>query len=297
MPWVDSLDWTSLNSLRRYPLREGSSALSTDEAFDIPDTLILDFTLSATSEVERRFHISKIFNKLTSAIIEISDDLGNVAGTFEISTANQNGKTDVDYYMTATDLYVGASGKITIGTLNDLSYRPSGVFQFIFSSTEFEPRTIVPGLRAIDRIVFTDSTGAQHSLTGDVKLTARNNLKFSLSDNKIILDAGDNLGLNKQCATSVCVKSINGVAPDPSSGDISLIGISCLNVTSPSQYTLNMEDTCCTPCSGCNDLEELTTRLTSLENKFLDLRGSYNNVNNQLTTYLSTVNSNCACPA
>jgi hypothetical protein len=297
MPWVDSLDWTSLNALRRYPLREGCSALSTDESFDIPDTFIVDFTLSATSAVERRFHISKIFNKLTAAIVEISDDLGNIAGTFEISAAAQNGNTDVDYYMNATDLYVGANGKMTVGTLSDLAYRPSGIFQFTLTATEFEPRTVIPGLRGVDRLVFIDSASGQYSLTGDVTITSRNNLRFSYATNKVILDAGDNLGLNKQCAISTCIKSINGVVPDPATGNVSLIGTNCLTVSSPSQYTLNLEDSCCTPCSGCNDLEELTTRLTSLENKFLDLRSSYSNVNNQLTTYLSTINSNCACPS
>ena len=111
------------------------------------------------------------------------------------------------------------------------------------------------------------------------------------------MDAGDNLGLNKECAVTTCVKSINGVAPDPATGNISFLGIDCLKVYSSAQYTIDLEDTCCTPCSGCNDLEELTSRLTSLENKFLDLKGSYNNVNAQLTNYLSTINSNCACPA
>lgn len=177
MPWIDSLDWTSLNAIRRYPLREGSSALSIDETFDLPDTLIVDFTLSATSAVERRFHISRFFNKLTSAVIEISDDLGNVAGTFEISAAAQAGSSDKDYYMTATDLYVGANGRITIGTLADLAYRPSGMFEFNLTATEFEPRTIIPGLRGVDRLVFIDVSGEQYALTGDVTLLSRNNLR------------------------------------------------------------------------------------------------------------------------
>jgi hypothetical protein len=297
MPWVDSLDWTSLNALRRYPLREGSSALSVDESFDIPDTFIVDFTLCASSDVSRRFYISKIFNKITSVSVEVSDDLGNIAGTFEISNTAQNGDMDVDYYMDATDLYVGANGKITVGTLADLAYRPSGIFKFNLASTEFEPRTVVPGLRGVDRIVFIDATGGQYSLTGDVTLTSRRNMRFSYDAARVFLDAGEDLGLNKQCTISPCVKSINGVTPDPASGNISLLGISCLSISSPATYTLNLEDTCCTPCSGCNDLEELTTRLTSLENKFLDLRSGYNNVNNQLTTYLSTINSNCECPA
>jgi hypothetical protein len=295
MPWIDSLDWTSLNALRRYPLREGCSALSTDETFSIPDNLIVDFTLCATSEVSARFYISKIFNKITTVDIEISDYSGIILGTVQIvGTSHTENK---DYYLNPTTQYVGANGKITIGSLDALAYQPAGVFEFSPSATEFEPRTIIPGLQGIDRIVFIDSHNGQNGLTGNVTLTSRNNMRFSYSADKVFLDAGDNLGLNKECAVTASVKSINGVVPDPLTGDIAILGVNCLRIYSSAQYTIDMEDTCCTPCSGCNDLEELTGRLTSLENKFLSLKDGYNNVNSQLTNYLSTINSNCACPS
>jgi len=297
MPWIDSLDWTDLNSLRRYPLREGVSSVSTDGTFSIPDTLVVDFNLCATSDISKRFYISKLFNKLTEVILEISDDSNVVVGTVEISGSSHT--QDKDYYLTCTNSYVGANGKVTIGVLTDLTKQPSGQFEFALAATEFEPRTIVPGLKGIDRLIFIDTLNGPFSVTGDVELTSRSNLRFTLNshDNEVLLDAGDNLGLNKQCSFSSCVKTVNGIAPDPETGNLNLLGINCLKVSSSTQYTLEMADTCCTPCSGCNDLEELTTRLTSLENKFLDLKGNYNNVNSQLTTYLSTINSNCACPA
>jgi hypothetical protein len=298
MPWIDSLDWSALNSLRRYPIREGLSALSVDGSFSIPDTLIVDFTLCASSDVSRRFFISKIFNKLSSVIIEISavgatEDV--VVGSFEAFTATHI--QDKDYYLAPTDLYVGANGKITLGSLAGLASQPSGIFSFLSAATELEPRTIIPGLQGIDRIIFTDALNGQHSLSGDVTLLSRNNLNFSYANSIVLLDVGDGLGLNKQCAITNCVQSINGVVPDPANGNISLLGINCLSIYSSAQYTLDMSDTCCTPCAGCGDLEELTVRLTSLENKFLDLKDSYNAVNSQLTTYLATINSNCACPA
>jgi hypothetical protein len=110
------------------------------------------------------------------------------------------------------------------------------------------------------------------------------------------MDAGGDIGLNKPCATGNCIKSINGVKPDPETGDVGLIGISCLSIYSEQQYTLKIEDSCCVPCAGCNDLEELTTRIIELENKLLSLKDLYNEANSQLQTYLNTINSNCACP-
>jgi hypothetical protein len=93
MPWIDSLDWTDLNSLRRYPLREGASATSDDELFTIPDNFIVDFSLSASSDVSRRFFISKIFNKLTAVTIEISDSridgTQHIVGTFDIDRSKR----------------------------------------------------------------------------------------------------------------------------------------------------------------------------------------------------------------
>jgi hypothetical protein len=254
---------------------------------------VVDFTLCATSDVTARFYISKVFNKIDSLTIEISDQLGVIVGTAEITAATHT--EDQDYYLTITDSYAGANGKITIGSLADVKYQPAGSFTFDFKSTEFEPRTIVPGLHGINRIHFIDTANGVRSLSGDVTLSSRSNLSFTYRNSEVIWDAGDNLGLNKACAVRNCVKSINGVVPNPTTGDIGLLGINCIDVYSSQQYTLNFEDTCCTPCSGCNDLEELTTRLTSLENKFLTLKDSYNSVNSQLTTYLATINSNCAC--
>jgi hypothetical protein len=297
MPWIDSLDWTTLNSLRRYPIREGASAQSDDTLFTIPDTLITDFSLSASSNVADRFFISKIQNKISSAVLEISDWAGNIVGTFEIFSSEAK---DVDYYLSSTSNYTGANGKITIGTLQDLSELPAGTFTFTKSSTEFEPRTIIPGLQGIDRITFVDAFSGQYVLTGSATLISRSNLRFSTDTNEgdsVIMDAGDNLGLNKICEFTNCVKSINGISPDPANGNISILGVDCVNVSSTAQYTLDIEDNCCSPCTGCNDLQELTDRLTSLENKFLDLKNNYNNVNNQLSNYLSTINSNCECPA
>jgi hypothetical protein len=294
MPWIDSLDWSSLNSLRRYPIREGLSCTSTDGRFKIPDNLIVDFTLSASSDVSKRFYISQIVNLISSITIQISDFDSNVVGLFEIKENTH--EEDSFYYLTPTTLYTGAAGKITIGTLADLIFQPAGIFEFSSVATEFEPRTIVPNTEGVDRIIFADASLGTYSLTGDVTITTRNNLLFSKEGSQVFLDAGDGLGLNKSCADSPCVKTINGISPDPDTGNISLIGLNCLKVDSPSSYTINLDDTCCVPCSGCDDLAELTSRLTSLENSFLNLRDGFNKVDTQLNMYLSTINSNCACP-
>jgi hypothetical protein len=291
MPWVDSLDWLSLNALRRYPLREGVSALSNNNYFSIPDSLITDITICASSDVSKRFFISKIINKISSLVIEISDFSNIVVGTLEIIASSHT--EDKDYYFTINEeSYVGANIKITIGSLKDLNTQPAGIFDFAAIATEFEPRTVIPGIRGIDRMIFIDSEKKPYGLSGDVTIITRDNLKFSEEAADIYLDAADDLGLNKACALTNCVKTINGVSPN-SDGDIGLLGVNCIRISNPVDYTIELEDTCCTPCSGCDELETLTDRLTSLENNFLTLKDNYNLLDSQLTTYLATVNSSC----
>ena len=291
MPWIDSLDWSSLNALRRYPLREGTSALSNDGYFSIPDSLITDITICASSDIAKRFFISKIINKISSFVLEISDFNQIVVGTLEVETNTHT--QDKDYYFTINEeSYVGANIKITIGSLKDLNNQPAGLFNFDSTSTEFEPRTVIPGLRGVDRIIFVDSEKKPYALSGDVTIITRNNLKFSEESSNVYLDAADDLGLNKACVLTNCVKTINGVAPN-SEGDIGLIGVNCIRISNPIDYTIELEDTCCTPCSGCDEIETLTSRLTSLENNFLTLKDNYNLLDSQLTMYLATVNSNC----
>ena len=299
MPCIDSLDYLNLNSLRRYPLREGTSARSADGLFEIPDTLIVEFSLAASNDVSKRYYISKFFNKIFSATVEVSEisntpDL--VVGSFDIDFNKH--KVNDTYYLTAVNDYVGARGRITIGVVEDLRTQPAGNFTFSSEATEFEPKTIVPGLAGVTRIKYIDSETNTRSLTGDVIMQARNNMRFqyNVNENRVVMDVADNLGLNKNCEITNCIKRINGVGPDPETGNISLLGVDCLNVTSGAPYTLELEDSCCTPCSGCDDLSELTTRLTSLENKFIELKNFYTTINGQITNYLTTVNSNCECP-
>ena len=300
MPWIDSLDYLNLNSLRRYPLREGSSVTSTDGFFQIPDSLIVDFSISASSDIALRCYISRFFNKVSSVIIEISAFSGVnpsvIVGVFDIDLNSH--KLNDTYYLTPSDDYVSASAKITLGDTSLLSQQPSGSYLFDQYSSEFETRTVVPSVVGVTRIKYIDSDGNTQSLSGDVVMQARSNMLFTYGAiaNTVIMDVGDNLGLNKSCDTGNCIKRINGVVPEPTSGNLSLIGIDCLRVASNAGYTLELTDSCCTPCSGCNDLTTLTTRLTSLENKFIELKNFYTTINGQLVNYLTTVNSNCACP-
>jgi hypothetical protein len=296
MPWIDSLDYLDLNSLRRYPIREGSSVTSTDELFQIPDSLIVDMSISASTNPAARFYISAFFNNLFSCTIQIAEYAsGTIVGSFFVDFNSH--KLNDTYYLTPIGTYAGSTGKITIGTGDDLQLQPAGQFAFLNTSTELETRTIVPGLQGVSSITYLDADGNTGTFTGDITMNARTNMTFTYDTikNSVAMDVGDNLGLNQICTKTNCIQKINGVTPDPASGNLTLIGVDCMQISSGNAYTLQFNDSCCTPCSGCTDLSTLTTRLTSLENSFIDLKNYYNTLNGQLVSYLTTVNSSCSC--
>ena len=302
MPYLDSLDYLNLNSLRRYPLREGCTARSVDRLFEIPDDFIVDASLCLSSDPAISCFISQVFNKFDSVTIQVSSiqvvsdvHTFTVVGSFEIPFASHT--LNKTYYLAASPDYAWANGKITIGSIDSLKRQPTGSYTFVYGSTEFESRAVIVGMKGISSISFKDSLNGNMSLTGDITLRARNNNQFvysSLTPQVITFDVGNGLGLNKACANSTYLKRINGIAGD-SDGNISLIGLSCFSVTSPANSTLQFTDTCCTPCSGCTELATLTGRLTSLENQFIQTKNYYNELSTQLTTYLTTINSNCSC--
>ncbi len=297
MPAIDNLDFLNANSLRNYPLKEGVSRISSDLAFTIPTDFAVDFQLAASYDPSRRFYLSRLSNFDDTIIIEVSDASDVLAGTFTIVAANH--WQYKDYYFVPASAYTGANGLLTINSLASINKQPSGVFTFTLTTTEFETRTIIPSIKGINRITFANTTGDAYTLTGDVVIEARTNLRFKVGDepNKIILDAGNGLGLNTICEDPLrCIKTINGIPPD-NDGNFTLDFSDCATLTPiPANTGLLLEDICCKPCVGCNDIEELTNRLMEAETALITLRQYYSDLLSLFTDFKTTVTYTCDCP-
>lgn len=296
MPLFENLDFLNLNSVRSFPIKEGLSCLSTDSAFLIPDQFILDFTISANANVESRFFVSRIQNTPEIILVEISDEEGIIAGLFTITVSTH--QMYQSYYMAPTEEYVNAMGKIVIGTLSEVQLKPTGSFSFVLAATEFEMRCVTPSIANINRFRFIDEIGDLHTLTGDVILVARNNLAFRLDadTNTVILDAGDGLGLNKDCGeVAPCIKTIQGISPDED-GNFTFIGSDCADFqeldTPPG---LLLKETCCKPCMGCDEISELTRRAMQVETDMLKLRDFVTELQNLITEFSMLSNYSCEC--
>jgi len=298
MPYIDNLEYENLNALRSYPIRDGLSKTDISGLFVIPNDFIVDIQIAPGGSVSNTFFISQIINELQTYILTISDNSNNVVGTFTIPSAGfiQN---SVYYLTTVPGNYNSANGSITIGSLNTVINQPAGIYNFSISATELLPKTIIVSINAVNQLSFTDSLGNLQTLTNFVNVEVRNNLRFTFDsvDSLLLLDAGNGLGLNTNCTTPTCVQSINGIVPDPTTGNISFIGLGCSTVSTTTTATLTLNDSCCTPCSDCTDLSVLTSRVNQLETSYNNIKNFYNYLNTELTAFNNTVSASCVCPS
>ena len=297
MPSVDNLDFLNSNSLRNYPLKEGVTRISTDSVMVIPNDFLVDFQLAASYDPSKRFYLSRLTSFDDLITVEVSEQGGTLVGTFSIDTANH--WQYKDYFLVPTDDYVGATGLLTVTALKGINNRPSGSYEFTFESTEFEPRTIIPSIKGINRMTFVNTNGSSYSMTGDIVIEARQNIRFKTTEvpNTIVIDVGNGLGLNTKCAEETgCIKTINGIPPDESA-NFTIDFSDCATLTPiPANTGLLLEDICCKPCVGCNDIEELTTRLMTTETGLVTLRQYYTDLSKLLTDFKTTQTYTCDCP-
>lgn len=264
--------------------------------FTLPNDLIVDLQLAASNDAANSYYISKLSNLEATVAIEISDQDNVLVGTFSIPvSAHTKYKT---YELVPTDEYVGATGSIVINVLDSLREGPSGTYYFSADTTTLEMRTATPALKGLTRLLFINASGETFALTGDVEIEARTNVRFKNgTGNRVILDAGEGLGLNTLCEEqAACIKTINGIPPDED-GNFTLDVSDCASLTPiPANTGLILEDSCCKPCVGCNDIEELTERLMEAENVLIQLRDYYASLELLYQQFKVTSTYTCDCP-
>lgn len=291
-----NLEYLNLNSLRAYPIKETVSRQDNLSSFTIPNDLIVDLELAVSYDPAIYGYISKISNLTDYIGIEISDNEDVLIGTFVITAATHT--QFKKYYLVPSNDYIRATGVITVDSLTGIKNQPDGAYSFTLANAELEMRTFIPGQKGINRIKFINASGTSFYRTGDVTIIARSNIRFKAgAEDSIIIDVGDGLGLNTDCTPErTCIQTINGIPPDEDH-NFTLDFSDCAQLTPiPANTGLLLEDTCCRPCVGCNDIEELTTRLMGAENLLLQLRDYYQSLNTLYQEFKTTVSYTCACP-
>lgn len=292
--FIENLDFLTANTLRSFPIKEERTRRSVDDVFTIPDSFIADMVVAASPDVTMSYFISKITNYPDQITIELTDFQSVIYGTFGILTSAH---TDFkDYYLTPGESYSSATGKLTIGKLTDIALLPIGIFEFEQEDTELEARVSIPSFTTVNRFNFITADGEVFSKTGNVTIQAGRNIKFVEDGDAVRIDVGDGLGLNTPCGDQPQpIKYINNIGPT-STGHYTITTSDCASITAlTGGYGINISDTCCKPCMGCDEISQLTDRANQVETDLIKLRDHYTNLAVMLTQLQTLTGYTCDC--
>lgn len=283
--------WLNTNSLRNYPLSQTASGTSKDGSFVIPDSLFLDMKLAipflanssttAAAINPSKFYISSIKVYPQGFVFfvgcEINDQIAvsepvSFANFTEYSTVSIRGLSKPTSSNGQSFDFAQVYGVAVLGVIESL--KPLvGSFEFDVNGARLESTVISYGPRRISGFkVFSDSSTSS-LLSGQVTLASGTNHRMQIDGNSDIgytvkLNAIRNDDFAEVCDCNdvelgPCVRTINGVRPN-SSGNITLIGTDCIDISSAGDSTISLGDNCAKPCCGCNELEVLVTDVTAL---------------------------------
>ncbi len=286
---IELLEFQNGNAYRSFPLRETTSKVSVDGLLSIPTNFMVDALCSVDSDITRRYYVSSLNISDTVVVVEIST-ASTVVGTFTVtptSTLNQV------YYLTPSSSFVGATGKLIVGTTSTLLSGPKGIYAFTLASAEFEARCFIPSLSGVTRILFTDAAGNTNSFTGSVVIQAGLNLRYNtVGEVTALLNAGDGLGLNKACdVVAPPITTINGIAPDED-GNFIFDADGCAVITAI-QNGILLSSSCAKPCMGCAEISELIGRVIVVENNLISLRNTYQSLLSEYQALQQALSCSC----
>jgi hypothetical protein len=153
-------------------------------------------------------------------------------------------------------------------------------------------------IRGISSITLVNGIEESAKLYGDIEFIAGTNIRLtpitsSDADPQIRIDAIAGEGLVEECVCEgddtddPCIKRINGVPPT-TSGDFTLVGDDCLEIT-PITNGLQLKDLCSDPCCGCEELEAITRDLEQFGNAATTLSNFVNRLESEVNQFSAVV--------
>jgi len=290
-------EWLNENSLRNYPFREDARLMPVDGSgtvisdIRIPNYLVVDFVMTMPSDLPQHVYLSQLSKVGKLLTFVIVDGLGTVITTLAVTYPTPGANQEYD--LVGSFDYSDARGKIVLGDLSRIDEDlPEGIYTFQLTDAEFEFTTVRPAVRGVRTLQLDNNGTLSGYITGHVKLLAGDNVRLTYlpAYNAIRIDAISSGGLNEECdcATVIgrrnIVRTINGIALE----DLTITGDGqCVTVETADNKVV-ISDVCSTPCCGCPELEFLTQQLKILDATLSNLQSYANQLNNQITTFVST---------
>jgi len=272
-----NVEWLNQNSTRRYPIADDATCVDQTGSFTIPTDFLVGMDLPIHSAIEaapNRFFIRQIGNypmgcSIMVAYVDNDDGIVPVANAFMPSQPQRN----TVYALGGVEPFEDTVGNVVVGRSGTIANQPAGQWTFDPPATWLELDVVRPILRGVQSLVLVNNGQRSVPITGDVELIAGSNMRITPifvegERPKIRFDALSGEGLMEACicvgdsANAPPIRSINGVFPDIN-GNLQLVGDQCLSVTGI-EGGLQIEDKCCKPCCGCEELEVLVRTLERL---------------------------------
>ncbi len=282
---VLNVEWLNKNALRAYPIRD-SALMRSEEGLTIPASFLVDAVLAIPFDMGSEASITKIVYSPPMLMLEIT--IGTYSATVTIADTTSH-KGYVEYPISFNGDYSNiAKGSVVIGDLN----LDRGVYT---TNLPLELRTIRPSLLGVTGLGVATADGANSPFfTGLVELLAGTNITLDVLPTadqitQVRINATEtDLEEDCECAEPwskpAPVTSINGTSPDEL-GNINLEALdTCLAITAENG-TISFEDSCSTPCCGCEELEAIMTASKLLEHNVTALTNQLAEITTQQLNY------------
>jgi len=289
-----NLSWNQFNQARRFPLLFGCRATSRDGHFTIPDDLLvglyLSYGLGRGMTDPGGFYIGEVVwwrSGLSLAVYYKPMD--QMDGT-KVAETTIDWTEPVDGRAASLQGFNNRFfyGSVVFGLMAGLESQPAGEWFFDPDAAPLDPFCIRPAAAEISALYIQSGGKTSGPFYGDITLSAGRGIDLAVrsadsllyclddppSDNgtEVIISAdADSGSADTSDGSGGPIRTINGVEPDES-GNLTLIGRSCLTITAQSENaTLVLNDTCAEPCCTCKELEPIKAKMDELIRSIGDL--------------------------
>jgi hypothetical protein len=280
----------------------------TSRGFQLPDDFIVDLRLTVpwfSGAQPSLFHILKVSAFSQGVIVEVGYNGLPVAISEAIPVVDPP-ELNRSFLLNGQGDFPEALGSIVIGRLDNLLNVPPGQITFDVPNGRLETTCITMGLKGVSSIRVKNGQDLGPPLTGNVILEAGINFAlFTIPlENSIMFNALNGEGLQPDCDCDGIIdvgppiRTINAIPPD-SAGNFTLVPGTCIEIN-PGTNSLELVETCATPCCGCeelqilaDDIELMKQDLRTLENLTSVLEG---NITTLSDSFIGSIINPSSCP-
>lgn len=307
-----NVQWLNQNTNRAYPLRFDCSGVDTTGGFTLPHGLIADMSIygvSGSAELlnQNEATLPTVYlSELTITTASVRFDFSIVAsglqsgghcGAAAVSRSSKDYTTTSLGAPSVTQGFGTYAGNLTIGTMTSLKDSDIGIFRFLPNATTLEFSCVHFDIGRQRRMLVYQSGKPVNYVTGNIRLIAGQNIRFTPGANSLGISAASLDTLQPVCSPitdfwrfTTPIKAINGTPPNYNNGAFFLANDPCTEIKPTAAGNgLAITNKCATPCCTNDTLGQLTTDVENVVSSFTAMETLVNTLEKSLAQFESTV--------